>query len=93
MMHDTLSKRVRQEALDHSEGSITRRIENQAAKLPSDVWFGAALGSIGLALFLKLKGRREDSLFVGQWAAPFLLIGVYLKQVKIGGSDRIERKY
>ncbi len=46
MMHDTLSKRVRQEALDHSEGSITRRIENQAAKLPSDVWFGAALGSI-----------------------------------------------
>ena len=79
------------EVLDHAEGTITRSIENQAAKLPSDIWFGAALGAIGLALYLKLNGRRNDSLFVGQWAAPLLLIGVYLKQVKIGGSDRVDR--
>ena len=35
--------------------------------------------------------RREDGLFVGQWAAPFLLIGVYNKLVKVAGSDRVNR--
>lgn len=76
---------------DHAEGKMTRNVEYQIAKMPSDVWLGAALGSIGLALFLKLNGRRDDSLFVGQWAAPLLLLGVYLKLVKIGGSDRVQR--
>ncbi len=70
---------------------MTRSVEYELAKLPSDVWLTAALGSIGVALYLKLNGRRDDSLFVGQWAAPFLLIGVYMKLVKIGGSDRVLR--
>ena len=83
----------RQEVFDHAEGSITQSIEYQMAKMPSDVWVGAALGSIGLALYLKLSGKREDSLFVGQWAAPFLLFGVYLKLVKIGGSDRVRHNF
>jgi hypothetical protein len=32
-------------------------------------------------------GRRHESLFVGQWAAPFLLMGIYNKMVKQHGSD------
>ncbi|MBL8854084.1 MAG: hypothetical protein JNK57_08945 [Planctomycetaceae bacterium] len=90
-MYETTHNRVSHEIQDHAEGSMTRLIENQVAKLPSDIWFGAALGSMGLALFFKLTGKTDHSLFVGQWAAPFLLIGVYLKQVKIGGSDRVHR--
>ncbi len=82
---------VTKEVRDHEEGQLTRSMEYQVAKLPSDVWLGVALGSIGLALGLKLCGRRDDSLFVGQWAAPILLIGVYMKLVKIGGSDRVVR--
>ena len=35
---------------------------------------------------LKLAGRDEGALFVGQWAAPFLLMGVYNKLVKQMGS-------
>jgi cbb3-type cytochrome oxidase subunit 1 len=90
-MHNSVFTATRSEALDHAEGAMTRSVEYQVAKLPSDVWLGAALGSIGLALILKLNGRREDCLFVGQWAAPFLLMGVYMKLVKIGGSDRVQR--
>ncbi len=90
-MNHSLHEATRSEALDHAEGKMTRTLEYQIAKLPSDVWLGAALGSIGLALYFKLNGRREDSLFVGQWAAPFLLIGVYMKLVKVGGSDRVQR--
>jgi hypothetical protein len=46
---------------------------------------------MGASLFLKMNSRKEDSMFVGQWAAPLLLIGVYNKLVKVAGSDRISR--
>jgi hypothetical protein len=36
-----------------------------------------------------LSGKKHASLFVGQWAAPFLLFGVYNKLVKVAGSDRL----
>ncbi len=67
---------ISQEMHDHAEGTITRSVEYQVAKLPSDVWLTAALGAIGVALYLKLNGRRDDS-FRWPMAAPFLLIGVY----------------
>jgi len=80
---------ARQEAQAHSEGVVARRLEKQTARLPSDVWLWSALGSMGASLFLHMTGRKKDGLFVGQWASPFLLLGVYNKLVKIGGSDRV----
>lgn len=35
-----------------------------------------------------MMGKDQDALFVGQWAAPFLLHGVYDKLDKVAGSDR-----
>jgi len=32
-------------------------------------------------------GKDHASLFVGQWVAPFLLLGIYNKMVKQHGSD------
>ncbi len=78
-----------EEAREHSEGFAARTLEEQTAKLPSDVWLWAALGSMAFSFCLKLNGKKDDSVFVGQWAAPFLLLGVYNKLVKIGGSDRV----
>lgn len=77
-----------QEAQDHSEGRVARTIEEQTAKLPSDVWLWAAFASIGISMIFHASGKREDGLFVGQWVAPLLLFGVYNKLVKVGGSDR-----
>lgn len=76
------------EAHQHSEGMVARTIEQQTAKLPSDTFLWAAVGSIGVSLCLQLAGKKEASLFVGQWVAPFLLLGVYNKIVKVAGSDR-----
>ena len=73
---------------DHSEGVVARSIEQQTAKLPSDVFLWAALGSIGTSAMLRLMGKKNASLFVGDWVAPFLLFGVYNKIVKTQGSDR-----
>jgi hypothetical protein len=73
----------------HAEGTVARTIEQQTAKLPSDVFLWAALGSIGTSAILKLMGKNHASLFVGDWVAPLLLFGVYNKIVKVQGSDRM----
>ena len=80
-----------QEAREHSEGIVARTIEEQTAKLPSDIFLWGALGSIGLSLYFEIKGNAEKSRFIGQWVSPFLLLGVYNKLVKIAGSDRVHK--
>lgn len=72
----------------HEEGTIARTIEQQTAKLPSDTFLWAAVGSIGASALLRMMGKKNASLFVGDWVAPFLLFGVYNKIVKLNGSDR-----
>ncbi|SEN99475.1 hypothetical protein SAMN05216436_12811 [bacterium A37T11] len=69
------------------EGQLTKAIESQTAKIPSGVYLSAALLSMGISLTLKFMGRRNSALFVGQWAAPFLIMGLYNKIVKTEGSD------
>ena len=40
---------------------------------------------------LKIMGRDEWALFVGQWAPAFLILGVYNKMVKQQGTDYASR--
>ena len=74
---------------EHTEGMVARTIEQQTAKLPSDLFLWAAGGSIIGSLFLRFAGRKEESLFVGQWAPTFLILGLYNKLVKVAGSDPV----
>lgn len=69
------------------EGQATSYIESYTAKVESSVYLAAALASMALSLGLKLAGKDQAALFVGQWAAPFLIIGTYNKMVKQHGSD------
>jgi hypothetical protein len=70
-----------------SEGPVAKAIEEQTAKIPSDIFLWAALGSMSLSLTLKLMRKTHTALFIGQWAAPFLLLGVYNKLVKLEGHE------
>jgi hypothetical protein len=70
-----------------SEGKVATAIEEQTAKLPSDLFLWAALGSMAASLTLKCMARKHTALFVGQWASPFLLLGIYNKLVKLEGHD------
>ncbi|MDQ3348422.1 MAG: hypothetical protein M3545_10690 [Acidobacteriota bacterium] len=79
------------ERQEHSEGKVAKTIENQTAKLPSDTFLWAAVGSIATSMTLQLMGNKQGSLFVGQWAPTFLILGLYNKMVKQLGSDRTER--
>ena len=74
---------------EHKEGQLASAIEQQTAKIPSDVFLWAALGSMAISLTLQLTGSKHGSLFIGQWAAPFLLFGVYNKLVKLEGHDKL----
>lgn len=72
---------------EHKEGPVATAIENQTAKIPSDVYLWAALGSMAVSATLKILKKDEEALFVGQWAPSFLLLGVYNKLVKLQGND------
>ena len=71
----------------HREGKVARSIEQQTAKIPSDAFLWAALGSIGTSLALRLAGKEQAALFVGNWAPTLLILGMYNKMVKLHGSD------
>lgn len=75
-------------AASHAEGRLATAIEERTARLPSDTFLWAALGSMGASLFLQLTGRKTTSDFVGQWVPTLLLFGVYNKIVKVAGHDR-----
>jgi hypothetical protein len=72
---------------EHAEGQVARTIEEQTAQLPSDTFLWAALGSMALSAALQIAGNQKTSLFIGQWAPSFLLLGLYNKIVKVAGSD------
>jgi hypothetical protein len=70
-----------------TEDRFTGAIEKQTAKIPSTGYLGAALSAMAASAVLKIMGKDEWALFVGQWAPAFLIIGVYNKLVKQQGSD------
>ncbi len=69
------------------EDQLTAAIEKVTSQAPSSLFLGLALASMGVSLGLHLANRRHEALYVGQWAAPFLVIGIYNKLVKQHGSD------
>jgi len=81
----------RQLAETQKEGRVARAIETQTARLPSDTFLWAGIASLVFAGYCQMRersSRRQMGLFVGQLAAPLLLMGLYNKIVKVAGSDR-----
>jgi hypothetical protein len=75
------------------EDQVTGAIERVTSQAPSSLFLGLALGSMAASFILKLSDRDDWALFVGQWAAPFLILGNYNKMVKQHGSDSVDRGY
>jgi hypothetical protein len=81
---------ARPDASFHTEGRIAKTIENQTAKLPSDLFLWLAVGAMTASATFQMAGNKHVSLFVGQWAPTLLILGMYNKLVKQLGSDRTE---
>jgi hypothetical protein len=72
----------------HREGKVARAIEEQTAKLPSDLFLWMSVATMATSLALKLMKNDHLSLFIGHWAPSFLLFGIYDKLVKLEGHDK-----
>ncbi|MFP5387576.1 MAG: hypothetical protein ACLGHN_15985, partial [Bacteriovoracia bacterium] len=57
---------------DYDQGVV----QSQIRKIPSDTFLWLAAGSIVTSMGLKYFGKDENSLFVGQWAPTFAILGV-----------------
>lgn len=73
------------------EGNFTSTIESQTSKISSGGYLTAAIVSMVGSATLRLMGKDNWALFVGQWAPTFLVLGVYNKMVKQHGSDAYSR--
>ena len=69
------------------EDQFTAAIEQYTSKVPSSAYLGLAIASILGSVTLQISGKKHEALFVGQWVAPFLLLGIYNKMIKQHGSD------
>ncbi len=72
---------------DATEGKTTAYIESYTSQVQSGVFLVAAIASITGSLVFKAIRKDHAALFVGQWVAPFLILGLYNKMVKQHGSD------
>ena len=70
-----------------TEDQVTAAIEQYTSQVPSSAYLGMAVASIAASITFKIAKKDNMALFVGQWVAPFLLLGIYNKMVKQHGSD------
>lgn len=69
------------------EDQFTAAIEQYTSQVPSSGYLALAIASILGSVSFQIAGKKHEALFVGQWVAPFLLLGIYNKMVKQHGSD------
>lgn len=86
----TTTRRAHNPRPRHNEGTVARTIENQTARLPSDLFLWAAGACMITSLALQAGRREHASLLVGQWAPSLLILGLYNKLVKVAGSDPVQ---
>ena len=94
MPGDQMLETVRRNFYDEPrEGVTTRMIENYTARVPSLLYFGLAVASMGLSAGLAVFTKKKYAAhFIGLWVPSLMLIGIYNKLVKIEGSDRFSRR-
>jgi hypothetical protein len=71
---------------EHAEDQVTRLIEQQAAKLPSDIFLFAALTTMAASALFEISGNTRASRFIGMWPPAILTMGMYNKIVKLMGT-------
>ena len=77
---------------EHKEGKTAKKLEEQTAKISSDIFLWAALGTITLSLAFFCTKNKLASIFIAQLAPCLLIMGLYNKLVKTEGHDDAENK-
>ncbi|MBC7711927.1 MAG: hypothetical protein H7177_01210 [Rhizobacter sp.] len=92
-MDNLLNDTGRTSSTPAREGSMTKAIEHQTAKIPSTYFLAAAGGAVVLSLGMAVMSEKKGwANFVGNWVPSLLLLGIYNKIVKTHGSDAQEAR-
>jgi len=59
-------------------------------EVPTQAYLGAALGSIALSALLRIFGKKDAALFVGQWPPTFILFALAYKLLRPSDEDPCE---
>ncbi len=51
-------------------------------QIPEEVWYWAAIASIGISALLKVLKKDHWALFVGQWPPTFLILAIFHKVLR-----------
>ena len=51
-------------------------------RIPEEVWYWAAIASIGISAILKVLKKDNWALFVGQWPPTFLILAIFHKVLR-----------
>ena len=51
------------------EDRFTGTLERQTAKAPSSLFLGLAIASMAASAVMKIRGKDDWALFIGQWAS------------------------
>lgn len=71
----------------HEEGTFTRVVEQQTARVPSAFFLVGALGAMVASAAFELADMPRAGRFVSMWAPTLLIAGVYNKMVKTFGTS------
>jgi hypothetical protein len=75
-----------------AEDRFTGAIEAKTSQIPSTGYLAGAIAAMATSAVLKIVGKDEWALFIGQWAPSILIMGVYNKMVKQHGSDALSNR-
>lgn len=66
----------------HKEKMMSKMTKPEAINLSTILYMGAAIMSVLVSFFLQLTGKKEKSLWIGQWPATLLSLGLYDRMYK-----------
>jgi hypothetical protein len=58
--------------------------------VPTQAYLGAAVGSIALSALLRVFGKKDAAIFVGQWPPTFILFALAYKLLRPSDEDALE---
>jgi hypothetical protein len=58
--------------------------------VPTRAYLGAAVGSIALSALLRVFGKKDAALFVGQWPPTFILFALAYKLLRPSDEDAMD---
>src|SRR5215210_3990558 len=58
--------------------------------VPTRAYLGAAVGSIALSALLRVFGKKDAAIFVGQWPPTFILFALVYKLLRPSDEDALE---